>query len=730
MSAATTEMATAHVRERRPVIQCPRCYQQNNANATACAYCNYPLPHAQAPFGAGFGAGANAADWTQAPSANAYPSSQWGVDPSAYGSPAMPGAAYPGAPATPNAAYAGGAYGTSATPQAPQGAPYPVQGAQYPAPPPYQTSAYAGYTPQAPQSAAQAQSPTAGTPMGASPYVQASPYGQPAQPPQAAQYAQSNTYGTYGQYPQGDPSGYAAPPAQPTFGQAPSAPAGYAQAPYGQSQQSQHAQPYAAQAGQLSAASAYAPASSTHPTDQGGYSPPTAFPSIEQAGRFSGVNATGLPANSLLDASGLPAWMGGQASMGAEAPASTNGGGLSASALIDEQSLPQWLRGSVQENDAAGATSGSAGTAPAYGASAQSPWAAPSVPAARAIGGQPQAPAPVAGLGAASYPGFGAQSGSAGQQPPSVQDGASPVFGAHQLVDDSALPAWLRGSAGTPGPAPQAPGMVSAADLIDPAALGGIKGTQGNWGAEQYPGGQNAQGAAYGSYELGAPGASPAAYGSSTGWVQQPAAPTWSAPMVSAQDGAASPEQPAWLSAALAGGQVEGSHGAGPEAATAQPPAAPGNPQRGPWSAQPGRQGLRDEELPAWLRTTAQPQQGYGQPAQQGQYQQGQYGEYGQAAPSAQGGYLSPYANGSASQQGGWQQGGYPQQPTGMAYDGYPGHYPSSSSSAYDGQDAYPGGYAQGGYPPEGYGDESWDQGYDDQDQGRKKGRKFGLFRR
>jgi zinc ribbon protein len=177
--------------------------------------------------------------------------------------------------------------------------------------------------------------------------------------------------------------------------------------------------------------------------------PPSAFPSAAYPGMGGqlGGQLGGQGAAQGYDNQGLPSWMN-PATAGAQANGSGNArDGMPASSLIDEQSLPSWLRGGNGAGQA-GARPGEeplpswltqmTGGAPAY--------APPAAPAGPQNGWQP-APAPR--MGVASVP-------------------------ANQMVDDAALPDWLRaaGAGASYGAAAQPPAF-SAGQLVDPSALPG-----------------------------------------------------------------------------------------------------------------------------------------------------------------------------------------------------------------------------------------------------------------
>ena len=219
----------------------------------------------------------------------------------------------------------------------------------------------------------------------------------------------------------------------------------YGPATYGTNAYSTNQYPTGAYDGQQGfGTGAYAPGG-----PQSGY-PSAAYPGMGGQGGAPGY-----------DNQGLPSWMN-PATAGA--PANGAGAvrdGMPASSLIDEQSLPSWLRGGNGAGQA-GARPGEeplpswltqmTGGAPAY--------APPGAPAGPQSGWQP-APAPR--MGVASVPanqmvddaalpdwlraaGAGASYGAGGA---GASYGAQqPAFSAGQLVDPNALPGWARDAAG------------------------------------------------------------------------------------------------------------------------------------------------------------------------------------------------------------------------------------------------------------------------------------------
>jgi collagen type III alpha len=173
---------------------------------------------------------------------------------------------------------------------------------------------------------------------------------------------------------------------------------------------------------------------------QGGYSapgttsnafPPLGYPGASTGGSMGGMGAGNMNAGSLVDGRALPAWLN-QPQGGPRAGGLSGGQGLDASSLIDETSLPQWLR-----------AAGPGGAAHAGGWPGAAPEPMP------AWLGQPGGMAPTPGQYAApsGMPG-GMQGGIPGGMPgatPGGWPGAAPAAApAGPLVDESALPDWLR----------------------------------------------------------------------------------------------------------------------------------------------------------------------------------------------------------------------------------------------------------------------------------------------
>lgn len=405
------------------------------------------------------------------------------------------------------------------------GAPNPPQQPQpmYPRPPAYQP-------PPAPAAYPQ-QSPPA--------YPQGYPQqGQPGYPQGAPQGFQQG-------YPQ-TPAPFAPPPAYPP------APAGYPQQP------ANYGRP---------------PAPPQPPT------PINAFPGIESAGTaYNGPQRGGLAAHALLNQQSLPNWLAGAQPGMAQTPPPRGGApsGMQARSLVDDQALPRWLRDQPDQAERPNVSEW-------IGASAAQEPMPPFLNDAYAqaqIGRAPQ-PGPAA---------FGQAYGQAGApfSPQGGVTGGSTGFG-----DDAAMPDWLRAQAGAaPGAAPARPAApaggagFSASDLIDPSALPAwvtgkappeqvFSSTQG-WSA--------ASTAADSSF-----GVSDQGYGAS---LDQGAEQAYEQGYEQGDDGDEG-GQPAW-------GDAQWDAGVAPNEA---PPERRG--QRGGGQRQPHGRPLAAEELPPWLRNKA-----------------------------------------------------------------------------------------------------------------------------
>jgi hypothetical protein len=147
--------------------------------------------------------------------------------------------------------------------------------------------------------------------------------------------------------------------------------------------------------------------------------------------------ANGMSGQSLLDASSLPAWLGGdgQPSGGPASAGPLGGGGLAANSLVDENALPEWMRQEAGQPPA--------DAMPAAGTVSQ--WLAGPVTDEPLPGflDQMYASADVPRLEPASP-------WSAAPQP--AGDPRLGPMPAGQLVDPNALPDWLRAQPGMAGP--------------------------------------------------------------------------------------------------------------------------------------------------------------------------------------------------------------------------------------------------------------------------------------
>ena len=80
---------------------------------------------------------------------------------------------------------------------------------------------------------------------------------------------------------------------------------------------------------------------------QPGYTPPSAFPPVEQAGMYAAPpQQPGMGARGLVDQAALPPWLVGAAPQGQPQGQSL---GMQARSLVDEQALPEWLRQQPEE---------------------------------------------------------------------------------------------------------------------------------------------------------------------------------------------------------------------------------------------------------------------------------------------------------------------------------------------------------------------------------------------
>ena len=204
---------------------------------------------------------------------------------------------------------------------------------------------------------------------------------------------------------------------------------------------------------------------------------PNAFPSIEQAGAYRAAPSGGLSGNSLLDANALPGWMRGDPSpaQGDPAAAYRDAGGMRGSSLIDDAALPAWLR-----NQPGASVAQPYSPAPPQPPQPPQPQQfqpqmpqppAPSI--ANWIGGSAANDAMPAWLDQAyndaripplQAPQSQAPSGAGWPPNGAPANGAPPLPGtlnANSLMEESALPAWLRaqGQGQGQGPAPSPSGM-------------------------------------------------------------------------------------------------------------------------------------------------------------------------------------------------------------------------------------------------------------------------------
>lgn len=208
-----------------------------------------------------------------------------------------------------------------------------------------------------------------------------------------------------------------------------------------------------------------------------------AFPSIEQVGAYRPAPSGGLNGSSLLDDNALPGWMRGDPTpaQGDPAAAYRDAGGMRGSSLIDANALPAWMR---NQPGAAGAQP----ISPAPPQAQPQPSAGPSI--ANWIGGstandpippwlgqaysdarvpplqapaQVQVPPPQNSAGA-GWPPNGVPPNGAGVPP------LPGTLNANSLMDESALPSWLRAQ-GQP-PAGDAMGNLGAMGAGGPPNMG------------------------------------------------------------------------------------------------------------------------------------------------------------------------------------------------------------------------------------------------------------------
>ncbi|HEV2236817.1 MAG TPA: hypothetical protein VGR57_09180, partial [Ktedonobacterales bacterium] len=330
---------------------------------------------------------------------------------------------------------------------------------------------------------------------------------------------------------------------------------------------------------------------------------PSQYPGSGQAGG-------NLAANALFDAGALPTWLGGAGNNGQPArPAATplGGDGLQMSTLVDERALPMWLR---QEPETPPTQTPQPGSVSRWLSAPVTEEPMPSflnqVYDAAQVSRTAIPPNP---------PSYWSAAGSAATPP---MPGAVPSA---NLVDDSALPQWLRaqvdGQPGYQAPAYQPPTYQA------PGGFGAAPGdAQAGWGGpapatDPAPFGPANSFAASDLIEPGAVpawvqhGAPPAQqeFSSTAGWTDHlPAQPPSSA--AGGQRGMAM--NPGWDESALR-----------PPAASApasaslpawlQSPNAPADPApSGRWPAPTGRHRARESmipptELPPWLQNGAEP---------------------------------------------------------------------------------------------------------------------------
>jgi hypothetical protein len=260
----------------------------------------------------------------------------------------------------------------------------------------------------------------------------------------------------------------------------------------------------------------------------GAPSPSSQHPAFGQPG--------GLAANALFDAGALPTWLGGASPSAQPARAATplTGEGLQVNSLVDERSLPMWLRQEPEQPQPQTPMPGSVSrwlSAPVT--EEQMPPFLGQVYDAAQVSRTPAHSGPSANWGAGV--------------PPSPAPSAPPMPGAvpsANLLDDSALPQWLRAQADGPGNVYQPPTVMGNPSAgVPPAA----------WSGPAAPYTPPPSGGAFAASDLIDPGAMPP-------WVQQGAPspqPTFSstagwtdrAPAVSHNSGA-----PAGTGAGMYGG--------------------------------------------------------------------------------------------------------------------------------------------------------------------------------
>jgi hypothetical protein len=336
--------------------------------------------------------------------------------------------------------------------------------------------------------------------------------------------------------------------------------------------------------------------------------PPAQMPA--PARPYQGGGAGNMPANALFDSTALPTWLGGSgAAPEPAAPANALGGdGVSAGSLIDERALPLWLR----QEPAAPPVS----NAPPAGAVSE--WLAAPVTDEplpswlNQVYSSAQVPR-VASLAPAPSP-FGPPSRPSGPPPaspwgPPGGPASAPVPGSMSvghLVEETALPDWLRAQAGPIGAPPPSQGPNTPPGGPPFGAAGAPAGGGMGW---------SAAGAA-------------APIGSTGGWDGGPGAPapapSWSAPAAAggaperfaASDLIDPGAMPSWVQQEQAQPEFSSATGWTNRQAAATPPGlgqpsgsnggmAPPNVYQPESVWAPTGAAADDASLPPWLRTPA-----------------------------------------------------------------------------------------------------------------------------
>jgi hypothetical protein len=321
----------------------------------------------------------------------------------------------------------------------------------------------------------------------------------------------------------------------------------------------------------LAPSAAPGPATPYPPQPYGAPAAPSQYPANGQPGG-------NLAANALFDAGALPTWLGGAGNNGRPAqPAAPLGGdGLQMSSLVDERALPMWLR---QEPETPPAQTPVPGSVSRWLSAPLTEEPMPpflnQVYDAAQVSRLGTPPSPPSYWGAAT--------------PPAAPPLPGAVPSAH-LLDDTALPQWLRAQADAPA-AYQPPNAAPSPAYQPPRAFGGIdpNAAQPNWGgfsgtsaAETPP----AQPAA----AFGAPGSSFAA----SDLIDPGAVPAW------VQQGAPPPQQE--FSSTM--GWTDHSPVIPPGAATGS---QPGMAMNQGWSADAMSVRSESASLPSWLQTPSAP---------------------------------------------------------------------------------------------------------------------------